>query len=70
MYICRHFPRGCIKEVEGVRRVYVAIGNGIIFTTRSLVEYILNSKAQGITTYLVLMLGFVRCMHSIGAVLG
>ena len=32
MYICRHFPRERTMEMEGVCRVYVAIGNGCIFT--------------------------------------
>ena len=54
MYICRHFPRERTMEMEGVGRVYVAAGNGYICTNRSLVEYVLDSSAWGITTYLAL----------------
>ena len=54
MYICCHFPRGRTRKMEGVRRIYVAMGNSLIFTTRSLVEYVLDSSARGITTYLAL----------------
>ena len=55
MYICCHFPRGSTREMEGVRRIYVAIGNSFIFTNRSLVEYVLDSSTRGITTYLALI---------------
>ena len=54
MYICHHFPRGRTREVEGVCRMYVAIGNSIIFTIRSLLEYVPDSSTWGITTYLAL----------------
>ena len=54
MYICRHFPRGCTREMEGIHRVCVAIGNNFIFTNRRLVEYVLDSSTRGITTYLAL----------------
>ena len=54
MYICHYFPRGCTREMEGVSRIYVAVGNSLIFTTRSLVVYVLDSSAQSITTYLAL----------------
>ena len=54
MYICRHFPRERTMETEGVCRVYVVVGNGWICTNRSLVEYVLDSSARGITTYLAL----------------
>ena len=35
-----------------VCRIYVAISNSIIFTSKSLVEYVLDSSARGIATYL------------------
>ena len=54
MDICRHFPREHTMGMEGVCRVYVAVGNGCICTNRSLVEYVLNSSTQGITNYLAL----------------
>ena len=54
MYICRHFPCERTMGMEGVCRVYVAVGNGWICTNRSLVEYVLDSSAWGITTYLAL----------------
>ena len=54
MYICRHFPRERTMEMEGVCRVYVVVRNGWICTNRSLVEYVLDSSARGITTYLAL----------------
>ena len=54
MNICHHFPRKRTMEMEGICRVYVAIGNSCILKNRSLVEYVLNSSAQGITTYLAL----------------
>lgn len=54
MFIGRHFPHGCNREMVGVCRIYFAISNSLIFTTRSLVEYVLDSSAQGIPTYLAL----------------
>ena len=54
MYVCRHFPCERTMGMEGVCRVYVAISNSFIFINRSLVEYVLDSSAWGITTYLAL----------------
>ena len=54
MYSCHYFPHGRTREVEGVRRIYVAIGNSIVFTTISLVEYVLDSSARDIIAYLAL----------------
>ena len=54
MYIFHHFPHGCTREMEGVCRVYVVIFNSLIFTIRNLVEYVHDSSAPGITTYLAL----------------
>ena len=52
MYIFRHFPCERTMEMEGVCGVYVTIDNSCNFTNRSLVEYVLDSSARGITTYL------------------
>ena len=54
MYICHHFPRERTREMEGVCGVYVDVDNSCIFTNRSLVDYILDSSAWSIITYLAL----------------